>query len=147
MESGPGIGGKVSGSCHCGAVRFTVDLPQGWSAHRCNCSLCRMKGNVMVDVPLAALTILEGEDDLTLYRFNTGVARHRFCRNCGIHPFHRLRSEPDKYGINAVCLDGVSPYDFIELPVHDGERHPSDNDGVQRVAGVLRFEAKADDPR
>ena len=129
------------GGCHCGAVRFTVTLPEAWSAHRCNCSICAMKGTVMIDVPLDALTIDQGAEDLTLYTFNTGAAQHYFCRKCGIHPYHQLRSDGSKFGINAVCLDGWSPYDFAELPVHDGQHHPKDYDGVQGIAGVLRYVA------
>ena len=50
---------------------------------------------------------LSGEDDLTTYTFNTGVAKHTFCRHCGIHPFYVPRSDPDKIDVNARCLDGV----------------------------------------
>ena len=128
------------GGCHCGAVRFRANLPEGWKPHLCDCTLCGMKGNVMVDVPLTGLEITKGEDNLTLYTFNTGVAKHRFCKTCGIHPFHQLRSEPDKFGVNAVCLDGVSRFDFTEMPVHDGQNHPKDNNGIRRWSGVMRFE-------
>lgn len=93
----------------------------------------------MIDVPLSALQIESGEDHLTLYTFNTDVAKHHFCNRCGIHVFHQLRSEPDKFGINAVCLNEVSPDDFDALPVHDGQNHPKDNNGVQGVAGLLRY--------
>ena len=134
-----GAAGTYEGGCHCGGVRFSVTLPEGWNAHLCDCTLCGMKGNIMIDVPLSALTVTAGEDLLTLYTFNTGVAKHRFCSRCGIHPFHQLRSEPDKFGVNAVCLDGFSRYDFAELPVHDGQNHPRDNEGRKGVAGVLRF--------
>lgn len=95
----------------------------------------------MIDVPLDALEIIQGTDHLALYAFNTFAARHHFCDTCGIHPFHQLRSDSTKYGINAVCLDGWSRYDFSELPVHDGRNHPNDNDGATRWAGMVRFEA------
>jgi len=101
-----------------------------------------MKGSILIDVPLAALRITEGQDRLTLYTFNTGVAKHHFCSTCGIHPFHQLRSEPDKYGINGVCLDGLDRYLFEELPVHDGQNHPKDNDGRSGWAGVVRYESR-----
>jgi len=128
------------GSCHCGAVRFLVQMPEVLEPRRCNCSICAMKGAAMVDVPLAALTIVEGEAMLVVYTFNTHEAQHRFCGRCGIHPFHRTRAEPDKFGINIACLEGVDPYAFAEVPVNDGTRHANDHGGVSRVAGVLRFE-------
>jgi len=127
------------GSCHCGAVRFTVQLPEVLRPRRCNCSICAMKGVVMIDVPLADLAIDAGEELLTLYTFNTGEAKHRFCSRCGIHTFHQTRSDPDKFGINAACLEGMSPYDWAELPVFDGRNHPSDNGGKGRYAGVMRY--------
>ena len=130
----------LAGACHCGAVRFTVDLPYGLaSARRCTCSLCRMRGAVAVTAKLDGLTIIEGADKLATYCFNTGVAEHHFCSVCGIYTHHKRRSNPDQLGVNAACLGGVSPFDFPEVVVNDGERHPSDNDGRTRVAGVLRF--------
>ena len=127
-------------SCHCGRVKFTVELPEELRGARCNCSICSMKGAVTVYAPIEALTIVEGEDALGCYRFNTGTAAHHFCSNCGIHCFHRTRTDPNTYGINAACLEGVSPFDFTEVPVADGVRHPSDHGGVRRQFGVLRFE-------
>lgn len=131
-----------NGACHCGTVRFTVQFAdEALVGSRCNCTICTMKGAVMTYVPLAAVTVTEGEDSLACYRFNTGVAQHRFCAKCGIHLFHQARSDPGKYAINVATLEGVRPYeDFPETPVFDGQRHSSDNDGVRRQAGVLRFE-------
>jgi hypothetical protein len=72
-----------SGACHCGAVRFTVALPAELRGARCDCSICSTKGAVTVGAPLDALEIVEGADLLTLYQFNTGVAKHWFCSRCG----------------------------------------------------------------
>ena len=136
---------SLAGACHCGAVRFTVDLPYGLaSARRCTCSLCRMRGAVAVTAILDGLTITEGADKLATYRFNTGVAEHHFCSICGIYTHHKRRSNPDQLGVNAACLEGVSPFDFAEITVNDGELHPSDNGGRTRIAGVLRFDPAAE---
>ena len=126
------------GGCHCGSVRFSADLPPDPVVRRCNCSICAMKGVVMLDVPLEALTITRGEDALTLYTFNSGEAKHRFCSRCGIHPFHQTRSDPDKYGLNVACIDGMSPYDCGDVPVYDGQNHPGDG-GRAGYVGVMRF--------
>ncbi|WP_336976809.1 GFA family protein [Altererythrobacter fulvus] len=128
------------GSCHCGTVRFTVELPEDFAGTRCNCSICARKGAVTTYAPLESLTVTQGADALSVYSFNTGVAKHHFCSHCGIHCFHQTRSMPDKYGVNVACLEGMSPYDFAEVPVVDGVHHPNDNGGVRRLAGVLRFE-------
>ncbi len=130
------------GGCHCGTVRFRVDLPDNPTIRRCNCTICAMKGVVMLDVPLAALEVTQGEDALTLYTFGSGEAKHRFCSKCGIHPFHQTRSDPDKYGINIACIDAMTIYDFPEVPVFDGQNHPMDT-GKSVYLGVMRYE-KAD---
>ncbi len=96
------------GGCHCGRVRFRVqdDLSQ---VTECNCSICGKKGFLHLIVPRERFELLSGQDDLSTYRFNTGVAQHRFCRTCGIHSFYVPRSDPDKIDVNARCLDGVEP--------------------------------------
>lgn len=67
-----------------------------------------MRGAVMVKVPNAALTLVSGQDQLSLYQWNMQIARHFFCRRCGIYVFHNKRAAPDHYGVNVRCLDGVS---------------------------------------
>ena len=132
----------LNGSCHCGAVKFTASLPEGLaSARRCTCSMCRMRGAVAVTSTPADFHISQGEDKIATYRFNTKTAEHHFCTDCGIYTHHKRRSNPNELGVNVACLEGVSPFDFRELIVYDGSRHPADNpDHKSYVAGVLRFE-------
>lgn len=132
----------LDGACHCGAVRFTATLSHGLaSARRCTCSLCRMRGAVAVTSTPADFRITQGEDQLAIYRFNTGTAEHHFCSRCGIYTHHKRRSNPHEYGVNVACLAGLSPFDFAAVPVNDGERHPSDDPQHRsRLAGTLRFE-------
>ncbi|MDO5647144.1 GFA family protein [Paracoccus sp. (in: a-proteobacteria)] len=128
----------ITGACHCGAVTFRVRLRDGLnSARRCTCSLCRMRGAVVVSARLADIQILTGQDHLTLYQFNTGVARHYFCKTCGVYTHHQRRSNPEEYGINLACLDGQTPF-LEQVDVMDGVNHPRDT-GTSRRAGVLRF--------
>ncbi|AHB70639.1 GFA family protein [Cronobacter malonaticus] len=129
---------KMNGQCHCGTVKFTVELTDGLNtARRCNCSYCRMRGAITVSAPLNGITVLEGKEKLTEYRFNTRQAAHYFCSVCGIYTFHQRRSNPDQYGVNVACLEGVSPFDFPEITVTEGIHHP--NDGGGGVAGYLRY--------
>ncbi|SHN24636.1 Uncharacterized conserved protein [Duganella sacchari] len=107
------------GSCHCGAVQFEVHTALTPAA-RCNCSLCRRKGALMTPpFAVAALKIVKGEDVLTLYQFNPRVARHYFCKHCGIYPFHQTRKDPLLWRVNIGCLDGVDPHAF-DAGVNDG---------------------------
>jgi len=131
---------QIDGACHCGTVRFRARLTDGFhTARRCTCSYCRMRGAVAVSAPVGGIEILAGADALTAYRFNTGTAQHFFCSRCGIYTHHQRRSNPNQYGVNVACLDGVSPFDFKEVPVTDGINHPIDTGGVARQAGVLRY--------
>ena len=119
----------IKGSCHCGAVHFKVELENGFEdVHHCDCSLCRKRTAYVGSAPLSGLKILSGEDNLTLYQFNTGTAKHYFCKTCGIYTHHQRRSNPNEYGFNIGCLEGVNPYSFAPAPVFDGINQPSDVD-------------------
>lgn len=129
-----------TGRCHCGAVRFEVTLTDGFNTiRRCTCSYCRMRGAVAASAEVGGIRLLQGEDALTSYRFNTGSAQHFFCSKCGIYTHHQRRSNQNQYGVNVACLDGVSPFDFSEVPVFDGVNHPNDAGGLARRIGTLRF--------
>jgi len=105
------------GGCHCRRVRFrvTADLDR---VSECNCSMCTKKGFLHLIVAPEQFELVSGADVLTTYVFNTKVAKHRFCRLCGVHAFYTPRSDPDKIDVNVRCLDGVdlsslavSPFD------------------------------------
>jgi hypothetical protein len=93
------------GGCHCGRVRFEVQAPARIEVLECNCSICRMTGFLHLIVPASRFRLLQGAGSLTEYRFNTGAARHRFCKVCGVKSFYVPRSHPDGYSVNARCLD------------------------------------------
>ena len=129
-------------ACHCGTVRFRLRLADGFATlRRCTCSYCRMRGAIAVSARLEDIEFLAGEDNLTLYQFNSRTAQHWFCKTCGIYTHHQRRSDPRQFGINLACIDGVSPFDFAEVPVMDGVAHPADTGGPSRIAGILRFVA------
>ena len=96
------------GGCHCGRVRFEVDAPADIAALDCNCSICRMSGFLHLIVPATRFRLLSGADALGEYTFNTGAAKHRFCRYCGIKSFYIPRSHPDGVDVNVRCLDAGS---------------------------------------
>ncbi len=115
-------------TCHCGAVELALDIPKplAETARRCNCSFCRRRGAAAVTVPLGSLQVTKGEENLTLYQFNTNTARHFFCRTCGIYTHHQRRSNPNEYGVNLGALNGVNPRDLGVIRWVDGVNHPSD---------------------
>lgn len=93
------------GSCHCGAVKFEIDAPDSVEVEDCNCSMCAKAGFLHLILPLKQFRLLQGQDDITTYTFNSGVAKHTFCQHCGIKPFYTPRSNPDGIDINVRCLD------------------------------------------
>ncbi len=114
-------------ACHCRAVEFELDLPNGLaSPRRCDCSFCRMRGAIVASVNLDGIRILKGQDKLRLYQFNTMTAKHYFCSVCGIYTHHQRRSNPKEYGFNVACLEGVNPFELKDVPVMDGINHPAD---------------------
>ena len=94
-----------TGGCHCGRVRFEVSAPARIDVTDCNCSMCTKAGYLHLIVPKDRFRLLSGEDALTAYQFNTGVAKHLFCRVCGIKSFYVPRSHPDAFSVNVRCLD------------------------------------------
>ncbi|HPW12823.1 GFA family protein [Thermomonas sp.] len=110
------------GGCHCGRVRFEVDAPANPDVLDCNCSICRMTGFLHVIVPASRFRLLSGADDLAEYTFNTGAAKHRFCRHCGIKGFYVPRSHPDGFSVNARCLDDIDLAALNIIPFDDRDR-------------------------
>ena len=110
------------GGCHCGAVSFEVDAPARLTVSDCNCSICRMSGYLHLIVPRERFRLLKGADRLTEYTFNTGTARHLFCRHCGVKSFYVPRSNPDGYSINARCLDQATIEHLQIEPFDDNDR-------------------------
>lgn len=102
------------GSCHCKQVTFEVEAPEIIEAVDCNCSICNKAGFLHLIVPLRDFRLISGEDAITTYTFNTGIAKHTFCKHCGIKPFYTPRSNPDGIDINVRCLDTQPKQIIIE---------------------------------
>lgn len=96
---------KISGGCHCKAVRFEADVAEEVEILDCNCSICSATGFRHLVVPHGDFRLLGGEDRLTSYRFGTGTADHLFCSVCGIKSFYQPRSHPGCWSVNFNALD------------------------------------------
>lgn len=99
---------EYHGGCHCGRVRFTVLGPSEIEAIECNCSICSRSGFLHLIVSRDRFTLQRGSEFLVEYQFNTQIAKHWFCRNCGIKSFYIPRSNPDGYSVNVRCLDCIA---------------------------------------
>ncbi len=110
------------GGCHCRRVRFEVRAPADLEALDCNCSICRMGGFLHLIVPAHRFHLLAGADALNEYTFNTGAAKHRFCRYCGIKSFYIPRSHPDGVDVNVRCLDPGTVRELTITAFDDADR-------------------------
>tara|TARA_Y100000768_G_scaffold387407_1_gene378581 strand:- start:1665 stop:2006 length:342 start_codon:yes stop_codon:yes gene_type:complete len=111
---------KLRGSCHCKSIEFTIesDLKK---ILQCNCSICIRKNAKMVMVPKNNFSLLKGLENLSLYQFNTDIAKHYFCKKCGIYTHHNRKTDPDGMGVNLGCLEDIDPMDY-ETNIFDGKK-------------------------
>lgn len=93
------------GRCHCGAVKFEVEAPEKIVCQDCNCSICSKSGFLHLIVPKSKFKLVQGENHLTTYTFDSAEAKHKFCKICGIKSFYIPRSNPDGYDVNVRCLE------------------------------------------
>ncbi len=114
-------------TCHCGAVELKVALLDGLkSACRCDCSFCMRRGAAAVTVAKHALNVVKGADNLAEYTWGTHIAKHYFCKTCGIYTHHQRRMDPDEYGVNLAAIEGAYVPDHDPIAWVDGINHPSD---------------------
>jgi hypothetical protein len=95
--------------------------------------MCTKKGFVHLIVPLDQFEILSGADNLATYSFNTHVAKHTFCKTCGIHAFYTPRSDPDKVDVNVRCLDDIE-LSAVKTTPYDGKHWEAAFTAKQHVA-------------
>ena len=112
---------RLYGNCHCGTVRFSIPRSLDTSAvRRCDCSLCKRRGAVMLACPIEDVKIENGAEYLVHYKWNTKVATHHFCSNCGIMTHHQRRTTPEICGINIGCIDEFDYRSFQDVPMNNG---------------------------
>ncbi|MBY6189927.1 GFA family protein [Microbulbifer agarilyticus] len=112
------------GSCHCKAITFEVEAPENLDVDHCNCSVCAKSGFLHLIVPLNKFRLLSGGDSISTYTFGSGVAKHTFCKVCGIKPFYTPRSNPDGIDINVNCLDTLpASVNITEFDGQNWEQH------------------------
>ena len=121
------------GGCHCGRVQFEIEAPAIIQASRCNCSICNMSGFLHLFVSNKNFRLLKGEEALTTYTFNTGVAQHYFCKHCGIKSYYLPRSHPDGLSINVNCLD-PSTIESVEETPFDGRNWEQNISGLSPIS-------------
>ena len=102
---------KYNLQCHCGAVQLEVETDLS-NIKQCNCSICKRKNAKMNLISKDAIRIIKGENNLTVYQFNTMKAEHFFCKTCGVYTHHNRRTDPNGVGINIGCIDVIDPFEY-----------------------------------
>ncbi len=102
---------KYSASCHCGNVKLTLETDLK-IVKQCNCSICKRKNAKMNILPKDAIISISGEENLSTYQFGTNVAKHYFCKNCGIYTHHQRKSDPNGIGVNIGCIDDIDSFQY-----------------------------------
>ena len=105
------------GSCHCKSVKFNLQTDLS-KVVQCNCSFCKRRNAKMTLEKKEAIEILEGKENLTLYQFNTNLAKHHFCKNCGIFVYSNRRFDPNGIAVNLGCIDEIDIFS-IESKIAD----------------------------
>mgnify|MGYP001580406277 FL=1 len=123
---------RCEGGCHCGRVKIEVEIPSRVTVNRCNCSICQKSGYLHLIVPAERFELLAGEESLAEYTFNTGVARHLFCRHCGIKSFYVPRSHPEGFSVNLNCLDVPDEIEVVIEPF-DGRNWSKSRDSLAQT--------------
>jgi hypothetical protein len=123
---------RCKGGCHCGRVKIEVEIPARVTVNRCNCSICQKSGYLHLIVPAQRFRLLGGEESLTEYNFNTGVARHLFCSHCGIKSFYVPRSHPDGFSVNLNCLDVPDEIEVV-IKTFDGRNWSRSRGSLDRT--------------
>lgn len=121
------------GGCHCGRVKYEVDAPAVLEAQECNCSMCKRSGYLHLIVPRSYFRLLQGEQDLSSYSFNTHTAKHLFCKVCGIKSFYVPRSNPDGYSVNVRCLDPAT-IEKVNVTPFDGENWEKEAQSLKHLS-------------
>lgn len=97
-----------TGGCHCGAVRFEVELDLAAGGTMCNCTVCTKIASVGAIVTPSAFVLVSGEDSLSTYEWGGKIGQRKFCKHCGVHcfaPGHLDVLGGDYVSVNLNCLD------------------------------------------
>ncbi len=113
---------RYEGSCHCGAIKFCYDGDEITKGLRCTCSICSRKGAMMSleAIPVDNLEIEADAADIGLYQFGNKIAKHYFCKKCGIYTHNEMLRMPGHMRVNLGCIEGLDTSAF-EISVFDGK--------------------------
>ncbi|KAM3065389.1 hypothetical protein ACMFMG_011488 [Clarireedia jacksonii] len=106
------------GNCHCGAFKFTIDVPEITAVTRCKCSICFMKGYQWLFPGPGCFKIVKGKGALKDYTFASGTIVHKFCPTCGtgVQGYRGDMPPGRDIGINVATLQDVDQWSLEVKP-------------------------------
>lgn len=132
---------KHTGSCHCGNVRFEVEVDAGRGS-RCNCSICQKLGLTTTLVKPDAFRLLTDESKLSFYEWGYKVGKRYFCPSCGVSCFgkgHLPELGGDYVSVPLNALDDIDLAD-VEVGYFDG-RHNNWEAGLRATPWPVKVKA------
>lgn len=110
----------ITGSCHCGKIKYRLDEAMPTEGLVCNCSICRRKGFIHHFTTPDKFTLDADRDDIAVYLFNKHAIHHQFCKTCGCAPFAEGESpQGAMVEINLRCVDDID-IDALTITKIDG---------------------------
>lgn len=130
----------VSGSCHCGAVRFEVEEPE--QVLDCNCSHCRLYGSLVAYYPQREVRFA-GPPDTFIYQWGDRDLEFHHCKTCGCATHTTLAgvAMAEKIAVNARLIRGLNPKRTKLVQKNNG------NDGVFWTKSDLPVLPSHDEPQ
>ena len=121
---------KLDGSCHCGAVHFSVESPHPYPYNRCYCSICRKTaggGGYAINIGADFSTLeVQGEDRIAVFHakirnekngtVEDSPGERRFCSDCGSALWVWDPRWPELVHPFASAID-------TDLPIPPGQTH------------------------
>ena len=109
---------NLTGTCHCKAVRFSVESHEPVPYMRCYCGICRKtagSGGFAINLGAVKATLrVEGEANLAVYRArmdsgHTSTGERHFCKLCGTALWLYDPSWPELVHPHAGAIDTPLP--------------------------------------
>ena len=113
------------GSCHCGDVRYEVELDLAQGTGRCNCTFCMKTRAWAAMVRPDSFRLVAGSSQGVAYHKHAEAPVKYHCQRCGV--LTHARGDADYMGgayvsVFVATLDDVSPEELLSGPMrfYDG---------------------------
>ena len=108
----------IEASCHCGAVRFTVEATPA-DVNDCNCSICRRYGTLWAYYPPPQVRFAAENGPTDVHIWGDRMIEFHRCRTCGcVTHWAPVDRTYQRMGVNARLMP---PEVLAAIPVVHGD--------------------------